>query len=117
MGTVADRVKETSTTTGAGNLTLAGAATAFRTFNTAIGVGPNFYYTLLDANGTAWETGGGYLSNSTTLVRARVHKSTNANAAISLSAGTHTVFCSLNADPIKDIQGKSYASARGYDMP
>ena len=118
MGIVADRVKETTTTTGTGNITLAGAATGgFRTFNTAIGQGVQFYYALLDANGTGWETGCGYLTGSTTMVRDRVHQSSNSGSAISLSSGTHTVFCSLTADPIRDLQGKSYASARGFDMP
>ena len=32
-----DRVKETTTTTGTGSLTLAGAATGFITFNSGIG--------------------------------------------------------------------------------
>lgn len=117
MGTVVDRAKETTTTTGTGTLTLAGAVTAFRTFNDALGVGPDAYYTLLDANGTAWETGRGYLSSSTTWVRDAVHRSTNSNAAISLSSGTHTIFITATEDLFGDIVGKAYAAARGYDMP
>jgi hypothetical protein len=117
MGTVADRVKETTTTTGAANITLAGAVTGFRSFNAAIGQNIRFYYVVLDANGSDWESGAGYLISPTALVRERIHASTNGNSAISLSAGTHTVFCSYNADPIRDIQGKSYAATRGFDMP
>lgn len=91
---VADRVKETTTTTGTGNLTLAGAVAGFITFNSFFGTNTRFYYALIDANGTAWEVGRGYLSASTTLVRETVQKSTNSNNAISLSSGTHSVFCS-----------------------
>jgi hypothetical protein len=117
MAIVADRVKETTSTTGTANIVLAGAVSGFRTFNTAIGQNVPFYYALLDSNGTSWETGSGYLISPTALVRDRIHVSTNGNAAINLTSGTHTVFCSLTADPIRDLQGKSYASARGFDMP
>lgn len=117
MGTVVDRAKETTTTTGTGTLALAGAVTAFRTINDALGVGPDAYYTLLDANGTAWETGRGYLSDSTHWVRESVHKSTNSDAAINLSSGTHTIFITATEDLFGDLRGKAFAIARGYDMP
>jgi hypothetical protein len=117
MGVVADRVKETTTTTGTGNLVLAGAVAGFRTFNTAIGQFIPFNYALLDADGTAWETGEGTMISSTALVRARIYKSTNSDAAISLSSGTHTVFCSYTADPIMSLPGKCYAATRGFLMP
>lgn len=113
---VADRVKETSTTTGTGDVTLAGAASGFRTFNAAFGVGPLFAYYIADANGTAWESGYGYLSASTTLKRAQVNKSSNGNAAINLSAGTHTVFCSITEDQFNNFNGKSFAMASGFAM-
>lgn len=117
MALIGDRVKETSTTTGTGTLTLAGAATGFRTFNSTFGTNVYFYYVIQDGNGTAWETGRGYLSGATTLVRDIVHKSSNSNNAISLSATTHTVFSTLTEDAYDDLQGKRYATARGFDMP
>ncbi len=117
MALFADRVKETTTTTGTGTLTLAGAATGFQTFNSGIGQNVYCYYTLLDANGTGWECGRGYLTSSTAFVRDVVFKSTNSNNAISLTSGTHTIFNSMIADFVEDIQGKSYATSRGYDMP
>jgi hypothetical protein len=89
---IADRVKETTTTTGTGSLTLAGAAAQFQSFNTAFGTGTSFYYAITDANGADWEIGTGELSNATTLVRTTVHQSSNADAKINLSSGTHTVF-------------------------
>lgn len=117
MALIGDRVKETSTTTGTGTLTLAGAATGFRTFNDAFGTNVYFYYVIQDGNGTAWETGRGYLSTSTTLVRDAVHRSSNSNNAISLSATTHTVFSTLTEDAYDGLQGRRYATARGFDMP
>lgn len=114
---VFDRVKETTTTTGTGDVTTAGAATGFQTFNTAFGTGTYFYYCITDANGTAWEVGRGYLSASTTLKRSVILASSNANAAINLSAGTHTVFCTIAADLIENLNGKCVATACGMNLP
>ena len=94
---VADRVKETATTTGTGNITLAGAAAQFQSFNTAIGVGPRFKYSIVGQIGSEWETGEGYLSASTTLVRDIVESSSNANALVTFSAGTKDVFIPITA--------------------
>jgi hypothetical protein len=118
MGQVFDRVKETTTTTGAGDITLAGAAAGYRTFNDGLGGDFNhdFYYCLLDANGTSWETGKGTLTSSTNLVRT-VHLSTNSNAAISLTAGTHTIFITPTEDWFMDLRGRVYAVSRGFDLP
>jgi hypothetical protein len=43
---IADRVKETATTTGTGTFTLGGAVTGFRTFNAGIGTGNTTYYCI-----------------------------------------------------------------------
>ena len=96
---VADRVKETSTSTGTGNFTLAGAATGFQTFNSAIGVSNTTTYVITDATGAQWEVGLGTLSGSTTLVRTQVFSSSNAGSAVNFSAGTKTVFVSMSAAP------------------
>lgn len=98
MPIVADLVKETTTTTGTGNLTLAGAVATFRTFNTGVGVGPKFTYRI--DGGAEWEIGIGHLSGSTTLVRDVVQASTNSNALVSFSAGTKAVFITVPASLI-----------------
>jgi len=95
MPRTADRVLETTTTTGTGNVTLAGASTGFRTINAAIGVGPRLYYTIDTETGAEFEVGVGYLSGSTTLVRESVLSSSNADALVNFSAGTKRVFCTL----------------------
>ena len=90
------RVRDTTTTTGTGNITLSGTApTGFQNFNTAFGTSIRFYYMI--AAGAEWEEGQGYLSASTTLVRETVLYSSNANAAVSFSAGTKDVFCAVPA--------------------
>ena len=66
---VKDRIKETTSTTGTGTITLAGAATGYQAFS-VLGNGTTTYYALTDANGTAWEVGlGTYTLSGTTLAR------------------------------------------------
>lgn len=95
MPLVADRVKETSTTTGTGTLTLAGAPTGFQTFSTAFGTGQVVYYVI--DNGAEWEIGIG-TTGTGTLSRDTVLQSTNGDALVPLSAGEKTVFCAYVAD-------------------
>ena len=116
MALTADRVKETTTTNGTGNVTLAGAPAQFRSFNAAFGTQQFFYYVIIDANGTAWETGRGFLSAATTLVRSVIFRSTNSDTAIVLSAGTHTVFSTITEDAWEDLQGKAYCTARSFNL-
>ena len=92
-----DRVKETSTTTGTGNFTLAGAATGFETFNTGIGTSNTTYYCIFNQGTNEFEVGLGTLSASTTLERTTVISSSNSDAAVDFAAGTKDVFCTLPA--------------------
>lgn len=105
---VADRVKETSTTTGTGDITLAGAATGFQTFNTAYGAGPPFEYTIELQSGSEWEVGRGHLSDATTLVRDFIDASSNSNAAVNFSAGTKNVFTSLSARTQRTVDPSAF---------
>jgi hypothetical protein len=92
-----DRVLESSTTTGIGNLTLAGAVTGFRAFSAACSNNDTFYYAAegVDASGVPtgeWETGlGTYVSATPAVARTRVIRSSNSNAAVSFSAGTKRI--------------------------
>ncbi len=92
-----DRVLETSTTTGTGALTLAGAVTGFRAFGSVMtSPSDTCWYSLwaVDSNGNAtgdYEEGLGTYSASNTLTRTTVLRSSNANAAVNLSAGTKYV--------------------------
>jgi hypothetical protein len=92
---IADRVRETSTTTGTGTLTLAGAVPGFQTFSTAIGNTNTCYYTIV--NGSQWEVGLGTVAAGT-LARTTVLKSSNAGSAVDFSAGSKDVFATYPAD-------------------
>jgi hypothetical protein len=95
-----ERALETTTTTGAGNITLAGAVTGYQAFS-ADGVYPYVIFAV-DAGGSPtgdWEAGVGTYTNSTrTLARDIILGSSNAGAAVVLAAGTKRVACAPSAD-------------------
>lgn len=94
---LANRVRETTTTTGTGDIALAGAVTNFEPFNTAFGLNRRFAYFIVDATNNAWEAGIGYLSAAATLVRETVlDNSAGTTAALNLGAGAKDVFVTPN---------------------
>jgi hypothetical protein len=95
---LADRVKETTTTTGTGTVTLLGASTGYQSFS-AIGNGNTTYYTIAAQTGTEWEVGiGTYTSSGTTLARTTVISSSNSGSLVNFSAGTKDVFVTYPAE-------------------
>jgi hypothetical protein len=89
---LADRVKETTTTTGSGTVTLLGASTGYQSF-AAIGNANSTYYTIAGQTGSEWEVGiGTYTSSGTTLSRDTVLASSNSGSLVTFSAGTKDVF-------------------------
>lgn len=94
---VADRVKETSTTSGTGTITLAGAAAGYQSFS-VIGNGNQTYYTIADQTGSNWEVGiGTYTSSGTTLSRDTVLASSNSGNKVSFGSNAKDVFVTYPA--------------------
>ena len=94
---VKDRVKQQTTTTGTGTLTLSGSYTGFDTFS-QIGDGNTTYYVITDDTTGDWEVGlGTYTAAGTTLSRDTILASSNAGSAVDLAAGTKVVFCGYPA--------------------
>ena len=114
---LADRVKETTTTTGTGTVTLLGAATGFQSFST-IGNTNTTYYTIAGQGTSEWEVGvGTYTSSGTTLARTTILASSNSGSAVSFSAGTKDVFVTYPAEysvtnnpPTQNILDQAYLS-------
>ena len=95
---LADRVKETTTTTGTVTVTLLGASTGYQSFS-AIGDANTTYYTIAGQTGSEWEVGiGTYTSSGTTLARNTVISSSNAGSLVNFSAGTKDVFVTYPAE-------------------
>lgn len=118
---IEDRVMETSTTTGSGAFTLAGAVTGFRAFSAVCATNDTFYYVIegVDSGGIPtgeWETGLGTYSGANTLTRTTVHKSSNSNSVVTFSAGTKRVSLDVTSKHVRTIPtiGIATALANGY---
>lgn len=108
--TLADRVQETTQTTGTGTYNLDGAATGKRTFVAGIGNGVRTLYAA--ALGANWEIGIGTVTSGApaTLSRDAILASTNSNNAVSWGAGTKDIFCDIAAALANQIWTRPGAS-------
>ena len=100
-----DRVKETSVTTGTGDVTFGGAVTGFDTFSTGVGNSNTTYYAIVNRTVDEWEVGLGTLAgDSSTMTRTTVLTNSDGNtSAITLSAGTKDIFCTMPASKTMDM--------------
>ena len=89
---LADRVRQTTTSTGTGTITLDGSVIGFQSF-AVIGNGNTTYYTI--SGGAQWEVGIGTYSSGT-LARTTVISSST-GSKLDLAAGTKDVFVTLPA--------------------
>jgi hypothetical protein len=96
-----DRVKETTTTTGTGAISLGGAVTGFETFAAGIGNSNTVYYCIAHQTAAEFEVGLGTLDgDSSDLTRTTVISSSNSDSAVDFSAGTKDVFCTIPASKL-----------------
>lgn len=111
---LADRVQETSTSTGTGSFTLAGAVTGYQTF-AVIGNGNTCYYTIADQGGANWEVGiGTYSTTGPTLARTTVLSNSDGNTSpVDFPAGTKTVFVTYPSEKSVNLDSSGNVSALG----
>ena len=103
-----DRVKETTTTTGTGTISLGGAVTGFETFAAGICNSNTVYYCIAHQDQAEFEVGLGTLDgDSSDLARTTIISSSNSDSAVDFSAGTKDVFCTIPASKMlfKDASG------------
>ena len=94
---VADRVQETTNTTGTGAYTLGGVVPGFRTFASVASNADTVYYSITD--NVNYEVGlGTYASSGGTIARTTVFASSNSNNAVNWGSGTKNIFLTYPAD-------------------
>ena len=103
-----DRVQETSTTTGTGNIALGGAVTGFQSFNSALSNGDTCYYCIADPTTGDWEVGLGTFISPSTLSRTTVQTSSNSGSAVSLSSNSKNVFVTVSGAALASFGGALY---------
>jgi len=108
---LADRIKETTTTTGTGTYTLGGAATGFESF-AVIGNANTTYYCCTD--GTNFEVGiGTYTASGTTLARTTILQSSNSDSAVNWTSGTRDIFCTQPAEKAVFLNASDHLETEG----
>ena len=104
---VADRVQETTTTTGTGSIALGGAVTGYQAFSAVLATSDTTYYTIADQTSSDWEVGVGTFTSPSTLARTTILSSSNSGSAVTFAAGTKNVFITYAAGKavVKDVSG------------
>ena len=97
---LADRVKETTTSTSADVITLGGAASTFRSFASAFSVGDTKISVSVDDGKGNWENGAYTLTNTATLTRTAIYASSNGGAPTVFPSGSKDVFCTLSSEAL-----------------
>jgi len=109
--TLANRVKETSSTSGSGVITFNGTSTSYQSFSSVLSSGDTTYYTIV--NSPNWEVGIG-IYGSNTLSRDTILSSSNSGNRISLS-GLSSVFIAYPSEKsiYKDLNDQVVAGSSG----
>lgn len=97
----ADRVKETTTTTGTGSFTLDGAVAGYRAFSSVMATGDFCYYTAINPATNEWECGVGTFTAPSTLARSSIESSSNSGNAVNFGSGIKEVFLSVTANQVQ----------------
>ena len=115
---IANRVRQTTTTTGTGALSLAAAPTGARGIVSTVGAGKAIRYKLEASNG-AWEIGVGTATAGSPDTFARttiLENSLGTTAAISLPAGTHTLDLIVDARSFNEMTPRMLGLSNGVTL-
>ena len=110
----ADRVLDSSTSTGTGAFVVSGTpAAGYQTFSSVMSVGDTCYYSIQGQTTSEWEVGLGTYSSANTLTRTTVYSSSNAGSAVTFSAGTKNVFLTMAASRSPQLNASGNVTALG----
>jgi parallel beta-helix repeat protein len=109
---IADRLQETTSTSGTGNITLSGPVLGFRSFSSKCSPYDTFWGVIeaVDSSGKPsgeWEIGEYTYINSTTIERTRIYASSNGDKLVNFPAGLKRVFLDVSAEQLKKFNSNS----------
>lgn len=96
--TIYDRVQETTSSSGTGSITLNGALSGFKSFESTVGIGNVTYYGIIDSVSNVWEIGIGTLTTSSVLTRSTILSSSNSGNHVSFPGNLSKVFIDVPAE-------------------
>ena len=97
----ADRIRETTNSTGTGTYVLTGAGTGFKTFASVCPDGSIVDYGVTEVNGPAWENGVGQYSTATnSIARLTIYDSSNNNLPMNWTTQSKQIFMTMNGASI-----------------
>jgi len=110
----ADRVLDSSTSTGTGAFVVSGTpATGYRTFSAVMSVGDTCYYSIQGQTTAEFEVGLGTYSSANTITRTTVYSSSNSGSAVTFSAGTKNIFLTAVASRSPQLDASGNITALG----
>jgi hypothetical protein len=111
MGTLADRVKETFTTTGDGDITLGNPVANHQSIYEAQGLNDPIEYFWQDDDNEAWESGVGQHTTTTNFERTTIKSNSSGTTdPLVIGSGTKSIICSRSAVTIAELFDQSVAS-------
>ena len=110
----ADRVLDSSTSTGTGAFVVSGTpAAGYQTFSAVMSVSDTCYYSIQGQTTSEWEVGLGTYSSTNTLTRTTVYSSSNSGSAVTFSAGTKNVMLTMAASRSPQLNASGNITALG----
>ena len=110
----ADRVLDSSTSTGTGAFVVSGTpAAGYQTFSAVMSTGDTCYYSIQGQTTNEWEVGLGTYSSANTLTRTTVYSSSNSGSAVTFSAGTKNIMITMAASRSPQLNASGNVTALG----
>ena len=110
----ADRVLDSSTSTGTGAFVVSGTpATGYRTFSAVMSVGDTCYYSIQGQTTAEFEVGLGTYSSANTITRTTIYSSSNSGSVVTFSAGIKNVFLTAAASRSPQLDASGNVTALG----